>query len=45
MPPPPPPTHTHTGNLLLAQELLGEAIHMSLQIYGPMHVDIANCYR
>lgn len=28
-----------------AGELFAEVIQMFIQIYGPMHVDIANCYR
>ena len=34
-----------SGNIRAAHELLMEAVQLYAQVYGPMHVDIANCYR
>ncbi len=36
---------TLPGQIHVAYELFSNALHMFLQVYGPMHLDIANCYR
>ena len=33
------------GQLHVAHELFSNALHVFVQIYGSMHLDIANCYR
>ena len=33
------------GDLKSALELFEDSLQMFVQIYGPIHVDIANCYR
>ena len=35
----------NAGNVKFAHDLLMEAIQLCVQVYGPMHTDIANCYR
>ena len=37
----PPPS----GDLKSAIQLFEDALQMFVQVYGPLHVDIANCYR
>ena len=48
-----PHEHSHTytnihniyvGKFSVAQELFMEALQIFIQVYGPMHADIANCY-
>ncbi|KAL5478129.1 hypothetical protein EMCRGX_G025010 [Ephydatia muelleri] len=34
-----------SGQVRLAHDLLLEALQLFIRIYGPMHLDIANCYR
>ena len=34
----------HVGKFSVAQELFMEALQIFIQVYGPMHADIANCY-
>ena len=33
------------GNIQVALEMFSEALQVFIQVYGPLHVDIANCYR
>lgn len=34
-----------SGNIKIAHNYLMEAVQLFAQVYGPIHVDIANCYR
>lgn len=36
---------SYTGQLKVAHDLFANSLHMFVQVYGPMHADIANCYR
>jgi len=33
------------GNIQVALEMFSEALQVFIQVYGPLHSDIANCYR
>ena len=36
---------TFTGNFQASVELFADALHLFVQVYGPIHEDIGNCYR
>jgi len=38
------PVHA-AGQVHVAHELFSSALQLFVQVYGPMHQDIANCYR
>ena len=40
-----PHSDVYTGNFRTAHDLYMDALQMFIQIYGPLHLNVANCYR